>query len=421
MISKAVLGTVIKDQLKEFEALTDTVPRSIFPEASLYKGASVLVVKGLRRCGKSTLLKQIIKAKFGEDFYYFNFDDERVFGFKTVDFQALMETFIEIFGERKNVLFDEIQNITGWELFINRLLRQGFRIFITGSNSNLLSKELGTHLTGRHVDIELYPFSFAEFLRANKIKAQPGFYATEEKALFSKKFKEYLQKGGMPEAVVFSNEAILIQVINDIIQKDIVSRYSIRKPMELKAVIRFLIANAANPITYRSLRDNFKIKSVNTVQKYIKYAEEACLLFEAHKYERKLKNFDKNPKKIYCADNGIIAKNTPNINEKEGAILENLIAIQLKRLGKEFYYYKGDSGSECDFIIPMEKQAMQICSILSQDNKERELKCLLEAMSHIKAEQGTIITSDQEEQITQGNKKIIIKPAWQWLLENEPI
>lgn len=330
-----------------------------------------------------------------------------------------METFMGLFGQRKNILFDEIQNITGWEIFVNRLLRQGYRIFITGSNSNLLSKELGTRLTGRHVDIELYPFSFAEFLKAGKIKVQPGFYATEEKALISQKFKEYAQKGGMPESVVFSNEAILIQVINDIIQKDIVNRYNLRKPMELKAIILFLIANAANPITYRSLMENFKIKSVNTVQKYIKYAEEAYLLFELHKYERKLKNFDKNPKKIYCMDNGIISKNTPNINEREGALLENLIAVHLKRLGKEFYYYKGESGSECDFIMPAEKQAMQVCSALSQGNKEREIKGLLEAMSHIKSEQGMIITSDQEEQITAGNKKIIVKPAWQWLLENE--
>ncbi|MBU2639026.1 MAG: ATP-binding protein [Nanoarchaeota archaeon] len=419
MIPKAVLGTVIKDQLKEFEALTDTVPRSIFPEAASYKGASVFIVKGVRRCGKSTLLKQVIKAKFGEDFYYFNFDDERVFGFKTEDFQPLMETFIEIFGKQKNVFFDEIQNIIGWELFINRILRQGYRVFVTGSNSNLLSKELGTHLTGRHVDIELYPFSFAEFLKANKVQVQYGFYATEEKALISKKFKEYFQDGGMPERVVFSNEAILMQIINDIIQKDIVNRYNIRKPAELKAVIRFLIANAANPVTYRSLMNNFKIKSANTVQKYIKYTEETCLLFAIHKYERKLKNFDKNPKKIYCVDNGIIAKNTPNINEKEGALLENLIAIQLKRLGKEFYYYKGESGSECDFIIPKEKQAIQVCYALSHDNRERELKGLLEAMKHIKAEQGMIITFEQEEQITEGNKKIIIKPAWQWLLENE--
>lgn len=420
MISKSILGTVIKDQLKEFESLEDSVPRSIFSEIAKYKGASAFVVKGLRRCGKSTLLKQIIKAKFGENFYYFNFDDERIFGFKAEDFQVLMETFIEMFGKKKNIFFDEIQNIKGWELFVNRILRQGYRVFITGSNANLLSKELGTHLTGRHVDIELYPFSFTEFLNASKTKIpKKGFYSTEEQALLSKKFKEYFQKGGMPEAIVFSNKAVLTQVINDIIQKDIVNRCNIRKPAELKAVLKFLLSNTANLITYRSIINNFRIKSSNTVQKYIECAEETYIIFIVHKYEKKLRNFDKNPKKVYCVDNGIIRENTPNINEKKGAILENMVAVQLKRLGKEFYYYRGKTGIECDFIVPKEKQAIQVCYDLNQKNRERETKGLLEALNKIKAKQGLILTLDQKEQTTKENKKITIKPAWQWLLENK--
>ena len=422
MISKEILGAVIKDHLREFEALKDSVPRAVFPEIAKYKGASAFVIKGLRRCGKSTLLKQIIEAKFKDNFYYFNFDDERIFGFKAENLQALMETFIEMFGKRKNVFFDEIQNIKGWELFINRVLRQSYRVFITGSNANLLSKELGTHLTGRHVDIELYPFSFTEFLNAGKVKIPKSrFYSTEERVLFSKKFKEYFLKGGMPEAIVFSNEAVLSQIINDIIQKDIVIRYNVRKPAELKTVLKFLIANASNAITYRSIINNFKIKSPNTIQKYIEYAEETYLIFTVQRYEKKLKNFDKNPKKIYCVDNGIIKENTPSINEKKGAILENIIAVQLKRLGKEFYYYKGKtSNAECDFLIPKEKQAIQVCYNIDQDNQKRETKGLLEAMRMIKAKEGLILTLDQEQKIIKENKKITIKPAWQWLLENEP-
>ena len=421
-ITKAVLGTVIKDQLKEFDALEDSVPRSVFPKIAEYKGTAAFVVKGLRRCGKSTLLKQIIEAKFKEDFYYFNFDDERIFGFSAEDFQTLMETFIELFGKRKNIFFDEIQNIEGWELFVNRILRQGYRVFITGSNANLLSKELGTHLTGRHVDIELYPFSFTEFLRAGKENIpKKRFYSTDEKAQLSKRFKGYFENGGMPEVIVFSNDAVLREVINDIIQKDMVNRYNVRKPAELKAVLKFLIANTANTITYRSIINNFKIKSSNTVQKYIEYAEETYLTFTVHRYEKKLKNFDKNPKKIYCVDNGIIRENAPSINEKKGAMLENIVAVHLKRLGKEFYYYKGKTSSvECDFILPKEKQAIQVCYNLNQNNQERETKGLLEAMDKIKAKQGLILTLDQEQQTTKENKKITIKPAWQWLLENEP-
>lgn len=421
MISKAILRLVITDQLRELDLLKDSVPRSILQTAISYSGSSAFVIKGVRRCGKSTLVKQLIKAKFEDDFFYFNFDDERIADFKAEDFQTLMETLIEAFGEKKNVFFDEIQNIYGWELFVNRILRQGYKIFITGSNANLLSKELGTHLTGRHVDIELYPFSFTEFLKAQKIEVpKKKFYSTEQKALFSKKFKEYLSSGGMPEAIVFSNNAILTQVLNDIIQKDIVNRYNIRKPAEFKSILKFLITNAANPITYRSIINNFRIQSPNTVQKYIEYAEETYLVFSVRKFEKKIKKFDKNPKKIYCIDNGIITKNSPGVIEKKGAMLENAVAVQLKRLGKEFYYFRGKTNAETDFVIPTEKEAIQVCYELNEDNKEREIKGLLEAAHEIKATSPIILTLEQEQEIGRQNKKIRIKPAWQWLLENEP-
>ena len=420
MISKSVFGTIAKDQLREFNVLDDSVPRSILPNIISYRGMAAFVIKGLRRCGKSTLLKQMIKSKFSDNFYYFNFDDDRIAEFKAEDFQTLMEVLIELFGQKKNVFFDEIQDIQGWELFINRILREGYKVFITGSNANLLSKELGSHLTGRHVDIELYPFSFAEFLRAKRIKPPKKFYATEEKALLSKKFKEYFESGGMPEAVVLGNELILTHILNDIIQKDIVSRYNIRKPSELKMVIKFLIANAANPITYRSIKNNFGIKSANTVQKYVECTEETYIIFTVKKFDKKIKQLDKNPKKVYCIDNGIITKNTPVMNEKKGAMLENIVAIHLKRLGKEFYYYKGRSGAEADFVIPQEKVVIQACYELSKENKKRELRGLLEAMKQTKATEGLILTFDQEWGVTKENKKITIKPAWQWLLESEP-
>lgn len=419
MIPKSVFGTIAKDQLREFNILTDSVPRSILPNIISYKGAAAFVIKGVRRCGKSTLLKQMIKAKFSNDFYYFNFDDERISRFGTEDFQMLMEVLVELFGQKKNVFFDEIQNIDGWELFVNRLLREGYHVFLTGSNANLLSKELGTHLTGRHVDIELCPFSFAEFLKANKIEIPIKFYATKEKALLGKKFNDYFVKGGMPETVVFGNELILTHMLNDIIQKDIVSRYDIRKPSELKAVIKFLIANVANPVTYRSLKNNFGIKSANTIQKYVASAEETYLIFSVKRFDKKIKQFDKNPKKVYCIDNGIIIKNTSSMNEKRGAMLENLVAIQLKRLGREFYYYKGKYGAEADFVIPKEKTVMQICYELTEENKRREFKGLVDAIKQTKATKGLILTFAQEQETVKDGKKITIKPVWQWLLENE--
>jgi predicted AAA+ superfamily ATPase len=245
-------------------------------------------------------------------------------------------------------------------------------------------------------------------------------YSTEEKALLLKKFKEYFEQGGMPEAVVLQNEQILTSVINDIIHKDIVTRYSVRKPAELKAVLKFLLANIAHPITYRSIQNNFRIHSANTIQKYIEYAEDTYLVFTVHRYEKKLKQFDKNPKKIYCVDNGIILKHTPQILEQQGALLENLVAVQLKRLGKSIYYYRGKTNAECDFVLPNEHQALQVCAQLHDQNREREIKGLQEALEMLHGRQGQILTFDQEGQLTRNNITVIIQPVWQWLLENEP-
>ncbi len=418
MISRSVLGLVVKDQLSEFEALKDTVLRTQLSVVSSFKGSSAFVVKGVRRCGKSTLLKQFMKSSLVDDFYYFNFDDERISSFTAVDFQPLMEVFLEVFGKKKNILFDEIQNVAGWELFINRLLRQGYKLFITGSNANLLSKELGTRLTGRHVDMELYPFSFVEFLNASGVNFSPnGFYSTEEKTILLKSFSNYFTKGGMPEATVFLNDAVLVQVVGDIIQKDVVTRYRIRKPSDLKAVAKFLLSNVGNLASYRSLVDNFGI-SPNTVQNYINYLEETFLIFTVHKFDRKIKRFDKNPKKVYCVDNGIVTKNIVSFNEKLGALLENLVAIHLKRISREFYYHHG-AASECDFVIPQSRQAIQVCYELDPNNIKREVTGLKEAMRETKATAGLILTFSQDAW-KDLPKNIAVKPVWQWLLETEP-
>lgn len=419
MIDKSVLGTIAKDQLNEFKGLEDTVNRTLLSRITEYRGHSAFIVKGVRRCGKSTLMKQIVKSKFSDNFYYFNFDDERIASFSAEDFQRLMEVMLELFGKKEALFLDEIQNIAGWELFVNRMLREGHRVFLTGSNATLLSRELGTRLTGRHVDIELYPFSFAEFLKAKQIEPPKGYYSTEEKALLSGKFREYLELGGMPEVVVYSNDSVLTHVLTDIVQKDIVNRYKIRDTRGLRMIVNFLIANSANPITYRSLKDNFEIKSANTVQKYVRYLEEAYVVFTVQRFDDKIKRLEKNPKKIYCIDNGIITKNSPSIIERKSILLENLIAIQLRRLGKEFFYYKSQSGAEADFIIPMDNTIIQACYELTESNKDREIKGLLDASNKAKDAKLLIITIDQEKEIEAKGRKIVVKPAWQWLLESE--
>ena len=420
MISKSALGTIVSDQSKNFIDLKNIVPRAILKDLLKFNGGSALVVKGVRRCGKSTILKQLMLEKYNKRFLYFNFDDERIITFNSNDFQILMEVLIGINGDFKTVLFDEIQNIKGWEFFINRIIQEGYKVFITGSNANLLSKELGTYMTGRHSDMDIYPFSFVEFLKARKAKIiNQKFYSTAEKSEILNLFNDYLITGGMPEAVVLKNELVLNSIVTDIVQNDIVNRYNVRHSTELKQVISFLIANASNPITYRSILKNFEIKSTDTIQKYINYAEDTYLLFTVRKFERKIKKLDKNPKKIYCIDNGIMKRWVSDLNENNGALLENAIAIHLKRLGKEIYYYKSKSGAETDFIIPKEKMAIQVCYEITDKNKDREIQGLLLALDELNATTGIILTHDQEEEINIKKYKILIIPTWKWFIETK--
>lgn len=382
---------------------------------------AALVIKGVRRCGKSTLLKQVMRSLFPDGFYYFNFDDDRILDFETRDFQTLMEAFVGTFGEKRVVFFDEIQNVRGWELFVNRLLREGYRVFLTGSNADLLSQELGTHMTGRHVDVELYPFSFREFLHAKKLAFEVKGFSTKEKAVLSKSFAEYMERGGMPEAIVFSNDAMLSQVVNDIIQKDILRRYRVGKPNEFRSILRFLLNNVGNKLSFRSVSSSFGVSSPNTVQKYIEYAEETYLVFTVNRFDMKIKRFEKNAKKIYCVDNGIVAKNSLTAIQNRGALLENLVAVEFKRRGRQFYYYVNKNGSETDFITVQNNafHAVQVCvDPINPVTMEREQNALVSTMKELKLKKGTVITMDYEEIKILKGMTIEFIPAWKWLLEN---
>jgi hypothetical protein len=419
-MDKSSLRLIIVDQLKEVDNVAGTVPRTVFKRALSYRGSSAFVIKGVRRCGKSTLLKQLINSEYSSSFYYLNFDDERLSGFSVDDFQRLMETFIELLGIRKNVFFDEIQNVKGWELFVNRLLREEYSVFLTGSNANLLSKELGTHLTGRHSDTELYPFSFVEFLRARGVDSKlVEIDSTEGRGKVSKEFIDYFEGGGMPEAVVFSNESALLQLVGDILRRDVFSRYNIRKPQELNIIGRFLIANTGREISYRSLARNFALKSETTAQKYVSYLTETYLIFEVKRYDTKIKSFDKNPKKIYCVDNGIILKNVPTFSKNDGALLENIVAVQLKRLGREFYYFRDKNGAEVDFVVPETGEAIQVCYNINESNIEREIKSFVKVSKILSLDNVLLLTLDQDKTIDFDGLKINVKPVWRWLLETE--
>src|SRR3989344_2159175 len=281
MILKETIKIVVRSQKAELTSWNQGIKRELLPEIDLAPPHAV-IISGIRRCGKSTLLRQLM-GKI-EGYYYLNFDDPRLFNFELSDFEKLEEVFQEEFGKEKNYCFDEIQTVANWELFVRKLLDQKKRCIITGSNASLLSGELGTKLTGRHLTYELFPFSYGEFLNMNKEK--PSIES----------FEGYLYGGGFPEYLKKANPSILHELLSDIVMKDIAIRFGIKNTNILTKIAIFLISNVGKEFSYNSIKKMFEIKSVQSVIDYISYFENASLLFTVSRFSYSYKKQQVNPK-----------------------------------------------------------------------------------------------------------------------------
>jgi len=412
---KAVLKQVIYDQQK-LES-KKTVPRHI-PE-HLIDCPEVLIISGVRRCGKSVLLKQI-REELPEKDYFLNFDDDRLAKFTVDHFQSLYEVFIELFGEQKTFYFDEIQNIKGWELFVRRLYDNGSKVFITGSNANMLSRELGTHLTGRYCAYELYPFSFAGYLELLEIQIiKEDFYTTTGVSKLSRNFNHYLSDGGFPQFIVTKNPDYLKTLYESIVYKDVLVRNKLTNEKEMIELVYYLASNISRLSSYSSLARTIGLKHAATLKNYVGFLENTYLLFQIPKFDYSLNKQMANAKKTYFIDNALIQKIGFNFSDNLGRLLENLVFIELKRRGYEVFYYA--ETSECDFIIRKDNkiiQAIQVCYSLDEENKSREQKGLLDAMNFFGLQTGLIITTNKEDEYMVAGKNIQVRLVWKWLLEN---
>jgi len=420
MIPKDNLKQTLMEQrdaiLQKQLGIERTILKSIEQKAKL---PHVVVLTGLRRSGKSTLLRQLMKKYYSDkNFYYINFEDERLFNFKAEDFNVIYETLIELFGENKTFFIDEIQNITNFENFVRRFYDMGFKFFITGSSAKLLSKEIGTKLTGRHVNIVVEPFSFGEFLTFKNFKMdRHALFKTGIRANIKNHFAAFLVSGGMPEYIQYLDPEILIRVYEDIVIKDIVVRYRVDNVKELKELYQYLTTTVSQRFSYNSLKKFTKISSSNTIKKYIDYLEETYFINQINKFDYGLRKQIINDKKVYVVDNGFIPKISLKFTRDNGLMLENLVYTHLKLKGDVYYYF---GKFECDFVIAENnkvKEVIQVCWNLTQTNKERELNGLLEAMNKFRLKNGLILTNDQEDEIKIDKNKIIVKPVWKWLLE----
>ncbi|AFC99764.1 putative ATPase (AAA+ superfamily) [Methanocella conradii HZ254] len=398
MLLKETLRKVAEIQLNEVNTLDQGAKRDILDSIDM-KSPMAVIISGVRRCGKSTLLKQIMKKS--KSFNYFNFEDERALSFDVSDFERLDEVFSELNPDASCYFFDEIQNVPEWERFVRRKLDEGKKFFITGSNSSLLSKELGTKLTGRHLTYELFPMSYGETLRL-----------TGEQASLSS-FSKYFYKGGFPGYIKYDNDMMLQQIFNDIVIKDVVVRYSLKDPVLVKNLAKYLMTNAGNEFSYNGLKKSFDVGTASTISNFVSYFEDSYLLFTIPKFSYSYKKQLMNPKKAYAIDHGLARANSVSFSADKGRILENIVFLQLRRLYPSIFYFR--EKNECDFIVQDKAgkmQAIQVCYRLDEDSLRREMKGLKEAMEATGIKKGTIVTFDQEDKFGD----IEVMPAWKWLL-----
>ena len=360
-----------------------------------------LVISGIRRCGKSTLLRQFVK-KIGRDFIYLNFDDLRLADFTRADYR-LLDKVIED-SHAPVIFFDEIQSAVYWELYVRQKIDEGFQIVITGSNASLLSRELGTHLTGRHISKELFPFSYREFCKFT------GLDAGEESLL------SYLKKGGFPEFLKTGNEEILSQLQTDILYRDIAVRYNIRDISSLRRLFVYLVSNPGQKVSPSKLTSAAGVRSPTTVLEYFSYLEAAYLIYILPCFAWSLKAQSLAPKKIYLSDPGIIESSSVAFSGNFGTRLENFVYNVLRNKTRDIFYFTGNNNGECDFIINPHgnPECIQVCRELTSENQDREIKGLLEAMDFFNQRKGMIITLNTEDIIYTRGKKINVVPAWKW-------
>lgn len=359
------------------------------------------IITGLRRCGKSTLLLQLLRRDY-TDALYLNFDDIRLSGFEVADFTRLHR---EIEKREINVLFfDEIQVVREWEKYVNQLLREGYKVFVTGSNASLLSVELGTHLTGRHLSMELFSFSYSEFTRFEGL-------GKGENAVV-----RYLQTGGIPEYVKTGMPMILHTLVDDILMRDIAVRHSVRDVASLRQLTAFLTTNIGNLVSANKLVGMFDLKSAATFLEYFSFLKDAYLLDFIPMFSHSLKIQARNPKKVYVMDMGLYTEISVSTSENSGRRLENVIFLHLRRRYKQLFYYK-DRG-ECDFIAMEQnqvKEAVQVCLTINDENFNREYNGLLEAMQTVGIKEGTIVTLNQRDTFEKDGLIIRMIPADEYL------
>lgn len=413
------IKSMLLEQMESFRKRDTGIPRDRLADVEQAAGLPhAVIVSGLRRVGKSTLLAQMAHKLGKEAFYYLNFEDDRFLGFQAEDANDLYQLLVEGFGERKIFIIDEIQNVPGWEHFVRRFMEMGFKFYITGSNASLLSRELGTRLTGRYVPIELFPFSFREFL---VFRGQPmpnlQRMTTADKGSLKSALGAYLQMGGIPDALKYPELNILRTLYDDVLYRDIATRYRLDAVTALKELAFTLMSNPAGLVSFNKLKDQFHLGSVNTIKSYIDYMENSWLVFTLNLYDFSIKRQQIAPKKIFCIDSGLVNAVGFGFSPNTGKLLENLVFLALRQQSQEIYYYTTPGGYEVDFYLPEQQRLVQVAQNLDTPaTRARELRALSDACQALKVKDTLILSDENENSLEINGVPVEIRSTAEWLL-----
>ena len=398
----------------------DYQPRCYHEQVEKYLKSNLMkLITGPRRAGKSVFSLLLLR---GKRFAYLNFDDDKLL--KDFDEEHIMQVLKEVYSDYDYLLLDEPQNLPNWDLWVSKLYRRGYNLVITGSNSNLLSSEMASLLTGRYLSIEILPFSLRETLEYRKSNFNPAL--PEDKADFMLQVEDYFHYGGYPEIINNRDitESYLKTLFDSIIMKDIVRRYKVRKVEELYQFATYMISIFTSPFTYSSITEELGLSSKTTVQKFCTYLKNCYLFFYLPRYNHKLKLMQKAPQKVYIVDNGFLSSSAFQISENKGRLLENLVLLEFIRrkyeIGKNLFYYRNQSDKEVDFVVRennVVRQLVQVCWDMSNPKtQKREIGSLMACAKDFPNGELFVITWNEQKEIIMKGKIIHVIPYYKWCL-----
>ncbi len=402
-MKKSIIKEVVAEQRKFIKNLKGDLPRELLsnlPNIPSY----ALIISGIRRCGKSTLLYQLMKQK-NSDVFFLNFENILLYNFEVDNFKVLDMVIKE--SGYKTLFFDEIQIIKGWEMFVRQKLDQGYEVVITGSNAGMLSMELGTKLTGRHISKELFPFSYREYITYTKQNNS------------EKSFLNYIKSGGFPGYLKTKEKQLLATLIDDILYRDIAVRYSIRDVQALKKLCSYILSNTATLVVPSKLKQILSVNASSTVLNYFNYFENTYLVHLMPKFSWSVRSQLLAPKKMYVIDSALINAGSTSFGKNQGRLLETMVYWEFRRRTKKLYYFN-EENNECDFVVEIENkgfQLVQVCWELNVDNEKREVSGLLSAMKFFNQNKGIIITAHTSDFIAIEEKEIIVTPFYNFFIE----